>query len=241
MSGRVAIVTGAAAGIGRAIAHRLAAEGATVVAVDMAESGLAAPHLSRVADVADEAAARAIVAEAADRFGRIDVLVNNAGIVREMAASGVDLDDWRRVIEVNLTAPYVWSRLVAPHMAKAGGGRIVNMSSHAAARGTLLKAHYAASKAGLEGLTRTMAVELAGDGITVNAVAPGAIETDRNRGSHAPGRRSAWLRAIPLGRYGQVDDVAAMTAFLAGPEAGYVTGQVFAVDGGFLAAGLKPD
>jgi NAD(P)-dependent dehydrogenase (short-subunit alcohol dehydrogenase family) len=237
---RIAIVTGSSNGIGHAVASRLRRAGLTVVGVDRLGSRENVEYFEQ-ADVTDADAAARIVKDTVTRFGRLDVLVNGAGIVSEIGAHEVNLPEWQRVLAVNLTAPYLWSRLAAPHLAVAGGGRIISISSHAGARGTVLRAHYSASKAGLEGMTRTLAVELAKEGTTVNTVAPGVIDTVRNRASHSVERRRAWVRAIPMGRYGSVEDVAAMVDFLASPDAGYVTGQTFIVDGGFLAAGIRPD
>ncbi|UYO93599.1 SDR family NAD(P)-dependent oxidoreductase [Pollutimonas sp. M17] len=240
MNKRVAVVTGAAAGIGRAVCLELLAHDFDVVGIDI-NTGAEEKGLRYIqADVGNLEQSKAALASILNESGRVDALVNNAGIVRDTPAQGIDLDEWNLILNINLTAVFLWTRLVQEPMKSAGYGRIVNMSSHAASRGTLWRAPYSASKAGVEGLTRTSAMELAAHGITVNAIAPGVIETERNRDSHTPARRNAWLKAVPMKRYGKTEDLTPLVAFLCGDGAAYITGQTFTVDGGFLMAGLDP-
>jgi NAD(P)-dependent dehydrogenase (short-subunit alcohol dehydrogenase family) len=244
---RVVIVTGAANGIGRAIAVRFAADGHTVALVDRDQKALEALALENehmvpfAIDVQDEASASTAVGSLLDKFKCIDVLVNNAGIVAHSPIVRMDMSEWRNVLDINLTAAASWMRLVAPPMVEARWGRIVNISSHAALLGSVGRAAYAASKAGLLALTRVAAVEFAESGITVNAVAPGAIETERTRAVHTDQRRSEWIRAIPARRYGDTADIAEVVAFLCSSNSSFITGQTIYVDGGFTSAGLLVD
>ena len=239
----VAIVTGAASGLGRTLADRLAREGFRLGLVDVdPEVTLRARgcDMALTIDVAAIGAAQMFVATALQRFGRIDVLVNNAALVTDNDLDDVSADVWRRIVETNLTAPFLWCKAVLAPMKAARYGRIVNISSHAALRGTVGRTAYGASKAGLDGLTRTLSTELAPFGVTVNSVAPGAIETDRTRQTHSESRRHAWENAIPMGRYGEAEEFASVVSFFASKESCYVTGQTIAVDGGFTTAGLRP-
>jgi len=148
------------------------------------------------------------------------------------------LAEWQRVLAINLTAPFLCAQAMLASMAGVGRARIINISSHSAQRGSIDRAAYAASKGGLDALTRVMAVELAPLGIRVNGIAPGPVDTPHSRANHSPARRRAWSRAVPLARYGHVDEIAAAVQFLASADAEFITGQVLAVDGGFTAAGL---
>lgn len=238
---KVALVTGASRGIGRAVASRLAREGAEVVlaardrgrlealAAALAEQGARA----RVAvmDVADTASVEAAARELLDAYGRIPLLVNNAGITRDTLLLRMKEEDWRAVIETNLTGLYRVCRAFVPGMVRARYGRIVNISSVVARLGNAGQSNYAAAKAGIEGFTRSLARELASRGITVNCVAPGFIETDMTRDIAAPARERL-LAQIPLGRLGTPEDVAGVVAFLLSDEAAYVTGVTVSVDGG---------
>lgn len=250
--GRTAIVTGAAAGIGRAVVFRLAASGARLALLDREAGPLAeladglrargVDVLPLVADMADEHGVGTAVAEARARFGRLDMLVNNAGIGVEKPLLDHDLADFQRVFAVNLFGLFVALRETARTMIADGtDGRIVNLASVAGLRGSVGRAAYGPSKAAVINLTQTAAVELAHRGIHVNAVAPGPIETDMVRRMHRPETREAWLRQVPQHRYGEPDDVAAAVVWLLSDEARFVTGHVLVVDGGFAAAGMLYD
>lgn len=240
LGGKAAIVTGASRGIGRAIALRLASAGALVVA------GARADHAEPVAreietaggtaiavalDVTEAASIAALAQTALERFGRIDVLVNNAGIVRDQLLLRMKPEEWDAVICTNLTAAFVCCRAVLRPMLKQRAGRIVNIGSVVGRTGNPGQANYAASKAGLEGFTRSLALEVASRGITANVVAPGMIETDMIAALDERAREALGGR-IPMGRLGTAEDVAAAVCFLASDEASYITGQVVGVNGG---------
>jgi len=244
---RVAVVTGAARGIGRACATRLAADGFDVVAVDLksraCEETIAAVRavgrrgLAIAGDVSDEDATIGVVARVAEEFGPPSVLVNNAGILREGLAVKMNLADWQLLLDINLTGTFLMSRAVAPHLRSAGWGRIINLSS-IGAQGLIGLAAYGAAKAGVQALTRTLAIELGRHGITVNAVAPGFIATDMNRGLAERSGRSydeleaEMIRGIPVGRAGVPDDIAQVVSFFADERSGFVNGQVLYATGG---------
>lgn len=244
---RVAIVTGAARGIGAAVARRLAGDGHAVGVVDLkatecadvvsaiTEAGGAAVAVA--ADVTDEREVDAAVAAVTEQLGAPTVLVNNAGILRDNLLFKMTLDDWDQVMGVHLRGAFLMSRATQKHMVAAGFGRIVNMSS-TSALGNRGQANYAAAKAGLQGLTKTLAIELGKFGITVNAIAPGFIETDMTRatavrmGIDFAEFRELMVSQIPVGRSGSPEDVAATAAFLVRRDAGFVSGQVLYVAGG---------
>jgi len=242
-SARVALVTGAARGIGYAVARRLAHAGAAVLLADLDAEGVAQAAerlaadgclaLGQQVDVCDPAQVRAMVAQALERWGRVDILVNNAGICPITPFEQLSLDEWNRVLGVNLTGAFLCSQAVVPPMRAQGRGKIINIASSAGQMGGLaVGAHYSASKAGLLGLTKSLARILAPH-IQVNAVAPGTTETDMTRGWDR--RTLERLTAqVPAGRLGQPEDVAAAVAFLASQEADYITGQTLSVNGGLL-------
>jgi len=241
---QIAIVTGAGRGIGESIARRLASEGARVACVSrseansakVAEAILAAhPGAARAyaVDVADRGAVLATAEKILADFGRVDILVNNAGVTRDGLAMRMSEEDWDVVIDTNLKGAFNFIQGVMRPMVKQRAGRIINISSVAGLMGNAGQANYAASKAGLIGLTKTLARELAGRNITVNAVAPGFIKTDMTE-ILPEAVKTGVLSAIPLGRFGDPEDIAAAVAFLASSEARFITGQTLTVDGGMV-------
>ena len=240
LSGKVAIVTGASRGIGRGVASVLAARGAYVVATARGENAAetasqiqGAGHRAEAAslEVTDAASIEALIAGVLERHGRIDVLVNNAGITRDQLMLRMKRDDWDHVIATNLTASFALSQAAIKPMLKQRAGRIINISSVVGQTGNAGQANYAASKAGLIGFSKALARELASRNITVNVVAPGLIETDMTK-AITDKAHGDWTSQIPLGRLGTTADVAAAVCFLASDEASYITGQVLAVNGG---------
>jgi 3-oxoacyl-[acyl-carrier protein] reductase len=241
---RIAIVTGAGRGIGEAIARRLGQQGVKVACVSRTESNAAkvadalngsAPESARpyAVDAADRKAVMAVCERILADFGRVDILVNNAGLTRDGLAMRMSEEDWDLVLDTNLKGAFSFIQGVMRPMVKQRSGRIINISSVSGLIGNAGQANYAASKAGLIGLTKTLARELASRGITVNAVAPGFITTDMT-GALPDNVRSAVIQQIPLGRFGEPDDIAAAVAFLASAEANYMTGQTLTVDGGMV-------
>jgi len=226
LDGKVALVTGASRGIGFAIAEELARQGAKVVGTATTEEG-AKKINGRVLNVTDAAQCDALVKE----IGDVAILVNNAGITRDNLALRMKDDDWDAVIDTNLRAVFRLSRAVMRGMMKARWGRIINVTSVVGAAGNAGQANYAAAKAGVVGMTKSLARELGSRNITVNCVAPGFIDTDMTRALPEESR-NALLSQIPLGRLGSAQEIAAAVAYLASPAAGYVTGSVLHVNGG---------
>ena len=244
---KVALVTGAARGIGLAAAKRFLAEGWRVALLDIdaatlktAATSLANPNsaLMLVCDVSDAKQVAASIENVAQRFGRLDALVNNAGVAVFAPVMETSDDDWSRVLAVNLTGPFLCTKAAVPLMREHGGGAIVNITSISAVRASTLRSAYGTSKAGLAHLTKQLAVELASSRIRVNAVEPGPVDTAMAKAVHTPDIRADYHDAIPLNRYGLEEELAEAIFFLSSDRASYITGQVLAVDGGFDAAGI---
>ncbi len=240
LTGRIALVTGASRGIGRAIAERFAAQGATVVAAARGDHAAEAVAAITAAggraeavslDVTDAAAVERLPGEIVDRHGRLDIVVSNAGITRDQLLLRMKREDWEAVIATNLTATFALAQAALRPMLRQRGGRIISISSVVGQMGNAGQTNYAASKAGLIGFVKALAREVASRGITVNVVAPGMIDTDMTRALTQKAHVD-WAAQIPLGRLGTVDDVAAAVCYLASNEAAYITGHVLAVNGG---------
>ncbi|MBA3436065.1 MAG: 3-oxoacyl-[acyl-carrier-protein] reductase [Chloroflexi bacterium] len=244
LSGKSAVVTGGSRGIGRAIVTRLAEQGADVCfsfrrdqaaadEVAAAITALGRHALPVQADVTDPAAAEALIKAATGEFGKIDILVNNAGITRDDLIMRMSTEAWREVLETNLFGAFYTLKAVTRPMLKARGGRIINITSVSGQAGQTGQANYSAAKAGLIGLTKASARELASRGITVNAVAPGFVLTELTK-DLPPELQAQITDRTPLGRFGTPEDISAAVCFLASDEAAYITGQVLAVDGGLV-------
>jgi NAD(P)-dependent dehydrogenase (short-subunit alcohol dehydrogenase family) len=247
---KAALVTGAARGIGLATAKRFLADGWRVALLDIDQETLDRSHdalaaangaeavIALCCDVADAAGVANAVGTVAQKFGRLDALVNNAGIAIFKPILDVSYEDWSRVLAVNLTGPFLCAQAAAPLMRDCGGGAIVNITSISGLRASTLRAANGTSKAGLAHLTQQQAIELASLGIRVNAVAPGPVDTAMAKAVHTPEIRAAYHDAIPLNRYGLEQELAEAIFFLCSDRASYITGQTLAVDGGFQAAGI---
>ncbi len=244
---KVALVTGAARGIGLATAKKFLTEGWRVALLDIegelqanAAAALKNPDntLAITCDVSDAAAVGAAMAAVMNRFGRLDALVNNAGVAVFAPVLETSDTDWNRIMAVNLTGPFLCTKAAVPLMRELGGGAIVNITSISAVRASTLRSAYGTSKAGLAHLTKQLAVELASLNIRVNAVAPGPVDTAMAKEVHTREIRADYHDAIPLNRYGLEEELADAIYFLCSASASYITGQILAVDGGFDAAGI---
>ncbi|MDP7546759.1 MAG: SDR family oxidoreductase, partial [Alphaproteobacteria bacterium] len=244
---KIAVITGAARGIGLATAEKFLAEGWRVVLLDIDGETLAAAAenlagatdvMAVTCDVAEPEQVRTAIERAVDRFGRIDALVNNAGTAVFKPLLETKFDEWQRVLDVNLSGPFLCSQACAPAMIAAGGGSIVNITSVSGLRASTLRVAYGTSKAGLMHLTKQQAAELGEVGIRVNAVSPGPVDTAMAKAVHSPSIRADYHDAIPLNRYGLEGEIADAIWFLCSDRASYITGQILAVDGGFDAVGI---
>lgn len=246
LQGKIALVTGGARGIGFAIVKAVAAEGAVPVIADINEAGArdAVAKLGRQdglalgVNVAEQASVKAMVGAIVGRYGRIDILVNNAGIGGNTPFLDITSEEWNRTIAINLTGAFLVAQACAREMVKHRSGKIINIASLSGQRGGHGRAAYGSAKAGLELLTKVMAVELAEFGINVNNIAPGAIETEMAKYAHDEATRAAYNYLIPMTRYGTPEEIADAAVFLCSDESRYVHGHTLNVDGGFRAAGL---
>jgi len=248
---KVAIITGSGSGIGREMAAIFAREGAKMVIVDIdGESARVAAQeigadgfetLAVEADISKPEQVDGMIRQTVERFGRLDVLVNNAGIGLNRPFLDTGLEEWERMLRVVLTGTFLCAQAAARVMVEQGAGRIVNVGSISGQRGAQGRAAYGAAKAGVMQLTRTMAVELAPRGVIVNAISPGPVDTPQSRGTHTEATRQAYIDRLPIGRYGERSEVAAAALFLASDETNFVVGHVLNVDGGFKSTGLRFD
>ena len=246
LQGRIAVVTGASKGLGQQMAESLAAAGASValvarsedllnaVAAGIREAGGRAEAI--VADVADEAAVADVAAQVKDKLGICDILINNAGINNRKAVEDFTLDEWNEIVGINLTAPFLLCRAFVPGMKEKKFGRIINMTSIMSHVSFPHRTGYSATKAGLLGMTRALALELAEFNITANGISPGPFATEINKAIlEDPERNAQFLSRIPLGRWGKVEEVGSLAVYLCSEEAGFITGTDIIIDGGWLA------
>jgi 3-oxoacyl-[acyl-carrier protein] reductase len=251
LANQVAVITGSGRGIGREMARLFAAEGARIAVADIDEESAGSAAAEIVAaggeavpfevDVADPDGVASLTRAVTGLWGRIDVLINNAGVGLNRPFLETTLEEWEHVLRTNLTGTFLCAQAAAGVMVRQGSGRIVNVASISGQRGGQGRAAYGSAKAGVILLTKVMAVELAPQGVAVNAIAPGPVDTDQSRENHTPATRRAYRERIPLRRYGEHREVAAAALFLASDQASFITGHVLNVDGGFGAAGLMFD
>jgi len=242
LEGRIAVITGAASGIGKGIAITFASEGANIVIADLVTEAQASEVITAIkklgsevlfvrTDVSDEASVRAMAAQSIDRFGRVDILVNNAGIFTESLLEDMPIEDWDRVVNTNLRGTFLCTRVLIGQMLERGDGRIINIASQLGQIGGGAVAHYSASKAGVIGFTKALAREVSRRGVLVNAIAPGPIETPL-LASETEAWRSAKLAELPIGRFGTVDEVTPTALLLASSDGSYYVGQTLGPNGG---------
>ncbi len=246
VEGRTAVITGASKGLGKAMAQALAAEGARVALVsrDLALLRTVAAEIQAAggeaeafqADVTNEDQVRALEAQIVERFGKVHILINNAGINVRKPVTEFALEEWRRVMDTNVTAAFLMCRSMIPHMTGQGYGRILNMTSIMSWVSLPGRAAYAASKSALIGITRTLALELAAEAITANGISPGPFATEMNRPLiENPEMNAQFLASIPLGRWGKVEEIGQLAVYLCSEAAGFITGTDIVIDGGWLA------